>query len=494
MLTDNRYTGALLFNLCAFVLPALYSTLSKLWVANIDSSMVVTTDSYTCIGVVAEVLNEGLPRASWLIIGDNALRSPRSRLQISHTLILFQSILGLIMSIAFVAGASTFADGFVPVEVRSASVTYVRISAFSAFSSAVEYSVNNSTRALDRPDVPLVISTTKFAINIILDLIIISKFHIGGITPTVNMQAGVQLACNLASAFAGLAYFLYRTSFNPKSEFHNEESHTSLRPSFPALIILARPGAIFFTESAVRNALYLWLIHNIVSMGSDYATAWGVFSTIRWGLIMVPVYALEATTLTFIGHSWGKFRKSLNIEIVRTPGSWRQLLNFQDMGTVKPHAKWRQLWGIVRWSFYSLGIALVIEIPMCLLMSFLGARPFARYLSGSDAVAGITERMWQTIDWCYILYAVSTQLAAILLSSRPLWYLYQSLASNLLYVLPWAIVCQTANLDAEHAWTYHSLVFGGSLVFSFFDVALVDGLWAWTLRKGKGRVDRVRAA
>lgn len=76
------------FNLCAFILPALYGTLSKLWVANIDSSMVVTTDVYTYIGVVAEVLNEGLPRASWLIIGDRANRSISARYSLSFTLII----------------------------------------------------------------------------------------------------------------------------------------------------------------------------------------------------------------------------------------------------------------------------------------------------------------------------------------------------------------------------------------------------------------------
>jgi hypothetical protein len=40
----GSYWGSLCFNLLAFLLPALYSTLSKLWVANIDSSLVVTTD------------------------------------------------------------------------------------------------------------------------------------------------------------------------------------------------------------------------------------------------------------------------------------------------------------------------------------------------------------------------------------------------------------------------------------------------------------------
>lgn len=200
------------------------------------------------------------------------------------------------MSIGFVAGASTFAKGFVPVEVRDVSVTYVRISAFSAFSSAIEYAVNTSTRALDKPDVPLVISSVKFAVNIMLDLIIISKFRVGSITPTVNMQAGISLACSLSSAFAGLAYFVYTTSFKHKSDAHEDENR-STSPSVSALIILFKPGLVFFSESALRNALYLWLVHGIVSLGSDYATAWGVFSTIRWGLIMVLSWHLKPRRL-----------------------------------------------------------------------------------------------------------------------------------------------------------------------------------------------------
>ncbi|KAF3039927.1 hypothetical protein E8E12_007484 [Didymella heteroderae] len=430
--------------------------------------MVVTTDTYTYIGVVAEVLNEGLPRASYLVIGDKTSRTFRERVQLTHTLILFQAILALIMSLGFVGGASTFAKGFVPAEVREVSVTYVRISAFSAFSSAVEYAVNTSTRALDKPDVPLVISSVKFAVNIILDLILISKFHVGGITPTVNMQAGISLGCNLASAFTGLAYFVYATSYNKRSAIHQATSHISLRPSLPALRTLFRPGFIFFIESAIRNALYLWLVHGIIGLGSDYATAWGVFSTIRWGLVMVPVSALEATTLTFVGHSWGYVRASIG-----------------DLGTSVRHPlSSKQIWSISRWAIYSVGFVLVFEVPLYLLMSFFGAWSFARYLSGSDEVSNIAARMWRTIDWCYILYSVSTQLATILVSTRPKWYLCQSLASNIFYVLPWAIVCQVVDLKTEDAWTYHSLVFGGSLVFSFFTILAVDAGWVYGLKRG----------
>ena len=314
--------GALLFNFCAFLLPALYATLSKLWVAEFNSKLVVTTDVYTYIGVVAEVLNEGLPRAAWVVIGDKSSRNLASRLTLAHTLILFQAALGLVMSIVFVSAAADFAKSFVPAEVRSASLTYVRISSFSTLSSAIETAVSSSTRALDHPDVPLVISSIKFAINILLDMLIISKFHVGTLQPTVNMQASIRLACDMSSAFAGLLYFIYTTSFRDKAL---RQGWRELRPSRKALIVLIRPGFITFLESAIRNTLYLWLVSGIVSLGTDYATAWGVFNTIRWGLVMVPVQSLEATSLAFIGHVWGQWRNRVRIENLRPRPSWKEL-------------------------------------------------------------------------------------------------------------------------------------------------------------------------
>ena len=94
----GRYFGALLFNLAAFILPALYSTLSKLWVAQIDSSLIVLNDANTYMGVVVEVINEGLPRAAWVVIGNKSARSLSSRIGLTYTLILFQGIHGFFYS------------------------------------------------------------------------------------------------------------------------------------------------------------------------------------------------------------------------------------------------------------------------------------------------------------------------------------------------------------------------------------------------------------
>jgi len=474
LLHRNTYHGALLFNIAAFILPALYGTLSKLWVANIDGSLIVTTDLYTYIGVVAEVLNEGLPRAAWVIIGDKASRSLGQRLQLTHTLIVFQAVLGLIMSIAFVGGASSFASGFVPVEVREASVTYVRISAFDAFASAIETSVASATRALDKPDVPLIISSVKFAVNIALDLLLISKFHVGTHEPTVNLQAGIRVACSLTAAFVGLLYFRWE---NTRKFWRNgaDRQNESTTPTLRALDILLRPGIITFTESAVRNALYLWLVTTIISMGLTYATAWSIFVTIRWGLVMVPVMSLEQTSLAFVGHAWGSWRREIGVR------------------TRRPKINWSSALVIIRPALLSFSLALLTEVPLCIFFTFFGARPFAFYLSGSEEVADLAAMMWRTVDWCYIFYAMSTQPATILLATRPRWYLWQSLASNILYVLPWAIVCQTANLQPDRAWTYHRLVFGGSLVFSFVVIIVVDGLWLWTLMTGRMRLEVFRS-
>ena len=218
------------------------------------------------------------------------------------------------MTIVFVSAAERVAAAFVPAQVRETSITYVQISSVSALSSAVQVAVSDCTRALDNPDVPVIISSTSFAINIILDFLIISKFRVGSRQPTINDQALIRLACDMSSALFGLVYFMYITR---KMVRVSSNQGASVRPGIRALKVLARPSTYTFIESAVRNALYLWLVSRIVSLGEDYGTAWGVFNTIRWGLVMVPVQALEASTLAFVGHNWGQWRARKGPEIRR---------------------------------------------------------------------------------------------------------------------------------------------------------------------------------
>jgi len=373
-LNRSAYPGALSFNIAAFALPALYGTLSKLWIANIDSLQVVTTDIYTYIGVVAEVLNEGLPRTAWLLIGDKTNRTILSRISLSYTLITVQALLGLIMTFIFIGAADRVAAAWVPETVREASLTYVRISSVQALSSAVEVAVASSTRALDKPNVPLFISSMKFVVNIALDLLLISRFHVGTVTPTTTIQALVRMSCDLTASLAGLLYFLV---LSRRMQRISSSHHVKPRPSFSDLKILIPPGISTFLESALRNALYLWLVHGVVSMGADYATAWGVFNTIRWGIVMVPVQALEASSLAFVGHAWGRWRAKVGIEMQQPRASFGDLRSIS-----KPAAT-------------SASLALLVEIPLCIGLSLGGVKSFAYYLSQAEPVALITEKMWR---------------------------------------------------------------------------------------------------
>lgn len=324
----HRYQGSLIFNLLAFLLPALYGTLDKFWIANIDPSQVVTTDVYTYIGVIVEVLNDGLPRSAWLIIGDKSNRTIPSRLHISYTLILVQTVLGAIMTVVFIASAERLAAAFVPAQVRDASIKYVQISSVSALSSALQVAVSNCTRALDKPDVPLLIATITVSINIVLDLLIISKFHVGSWTPTIIDQALIRMACDLTAALVGLFYFVYLARRLRRQYHHDSATMIANRKPFSisAIKILAPPSTYTFIESALRNALYLWLVSSIVSLGETYSTAWGVFNTIRWGLVMVPVQALEASTLAFVGHNWGQWRARVGANLTKAKASSRDLI------------------------------------------------------------------------------------------------------------------------------------------------------------------------
>jgi len=99
----------------------------------------------------------------------------------------------------------------------------------------------------------------------------------------------------------------------------------------------------------------------------------------------------------------------------------------------------------------------------------------------------------QTIDWCYIFYALNYQIAAILLASTTDWYLLQGVISNI-WSLAWAIAVTRINMTAENAWTYDSIIFGGSLVFSFFTLVPMVGIWWVLLLRGRMRVDPIRGS
>jgi hypothetical protein len=154
--------------------------------------------------------------------------------------------------------------------------------------------------------------------------------------PTIVSQAIVRLVGDIASVVAGLLYFYLMVARNVQKEPDGREN---LRIGFPEFITLLKPSVYTFTESAIRNAIYLWLVNRIIQMGGTYATAWGVFNTIRWCLVMVPVQALESSTLAFVGHAWGAFSASSDTSHPRA--SRKEIMSEFDTDEEELSLTWR---------------------------------------------------------------------------------------------------------------------------------------------------------
>lgn len=135
--------------------------------------------------------------------------------------------------------------------------------------------------------------------------------------------------------------------------------------------------------------------------------------------------------------------------------------------------------------------AFAFEIVNGLAIFAISAKPYLDWRSASHAMSSVTGYMRESIGWVYIFYAFSTQLATILLATRPSWYLYQSLIVTVLYTFPLVLI-QKYSLSASQG--FYNSVEAGQLVLGFLLVVAFDVLWAWSLSRGKMRLGAIQSA
>lgn len=129
----------------------------------------------------------------------------------------------------------------------------------------------------------------------------------------------------------------------------------------------------------------------IFSTGLIYATACGVFNTIRWGIVMVLVQALEALTLTG-GLCLGAVESRSRIRSEMVQDLREGPLQYDTINLVFPM--------LTTPSHHEIYLV-VMRCRSCrrsslLHLSFsLGIGGFALYLLGSEPVAATTQYMWR---------------------------------------------------------------------------------------------------
>jgi hypothetical protein len=226
---------------------------------------------------------------------------------------------------------------------------------------------------------------------------------------------------------------------------------------------------------------------------------------------MVPFLSLEASTLTFVCHAWGQWRAIVGAEVKRPKASRKELFRKCPDSFLSGSLRDSSSLEITHSAWVSCRVVLAIEIPFCLSSPSwasnalptisLNLPPWqqqhdvcGRHQVFSSLLPLSTFNIYtQTIDWCYIFYTINAQIASVLPATTPRCYFFQALGFNLWWMLPSGIAV-TRVIPTENAWIYYSVDFGGSFVFSFFNVTIAMGVWAWLLMRGRVRLVPVRAS
>lgn len=174
----SSFVGSLWRNFLASILPALYVVLSRLWLAELNPEYVALTGAWTYVGAISNVINEGLPRAAWRVVGDRNTYSTRQRYELALALISFISALAVLLTVLLLLSAPWLAENFVPRALRTDSILFIRLGSLSHLFLTITNVLSICTRALDEPDIPLGAQTVQFLLNIVLDMLIISRFRV----------------------------------------------------------------------------------------------------------------------------------------------------------------------------------------------------------------------------------------------------------------------------------------------------------------------------
>lgn len=307
-----------------FALPALYSTLSIMWVANIDCSSVQLTQTYTYLQTINEAITEA-GRSCYNVIGDFTNRSRIQKFSLMNTLVSILVIMSFIIVIVISGARVSFVDNFTNGSAHSTAVVYVVIAAWAMFMNTISTLISGCLRSMGYFNLTMYASIIKKSLNIFLDFALISKVRVGWITPTVVTTGWIRFGCEAVA----MVFILLVTLLEQWRELKKRDGGSSstssevargavewklLTPSYRNIHVLSSAPVYCFLKSAYRNMIYLILQHNIIQVRPKYVTAFGNFSTIRWGIIMVINQTFEAVFEVFIASVWGDMRKNVIFE------------------------------------------------------------------------------------------------------------------------------------------------------------------------------------
>lgn len=293
------------FLILAMLIPKLYDLSNVFWIGRIATNALAITEQYEFIAVTIEIVNEAIPFGILALVAQNYHNRDKV-IEIIKAGLLIQIVFSLIVTGIVVFFTNEFVATIgTPAEIVSVTTQYLVLKSVALPFEAVSYILLIAIKSLQKGKEALILVTISVAVNMILDLFLISN------TP-VSMHLGIQ---GVAIGYVVAKIVLMIITVAYLFRILRLDITTILRANWRDHIVpLFRIGGWTGLDSLVRNVGYMGLLLVLNIMGTNEYGGYGLAMTVMWALL-IPVLALGEGTSVVVGNYFGenRFRDLLNV-------------------------------------------------------------------------------------------------------------------------------------------------------------------------------------
>jgi len=280
------------FLVLALLIPRIYSLINTMWIGHIDYSSLAIAEQYEFMGILIEIVNEGVPFGVLALVSQNYKNRSVVLKQLFAGIIL-QLILSTTLSIIILSNMPLFVQIIgTSAEIVDKTIRYLSLRAIALPFNSLALLLIIGIKSLDRAKLSLEIVSVNVLLNIILDLFLISNFPF-------SLQLGLDGAA-IGYLISNITYFI--TALGAIVVIlHIKRQELKSQDFLDNSKSLFKVGGWTGIDSFVRNFFYFFVLQILNFMGPNQFAGFQLFQKIMW-TVLIPVIAISEGTAIRVGN------------------------------------------------------------------------------------------------------------------------------------------------------------------------------------------------
>ncbi|TFF89274.1 MAG: hypothetical protein EU549_01165, partial [Promethearchaeota archaeon] len=273
-------------------IPRLYSLTSTFWIGHIDYSALAIAEQYEFMGILIEIVNETIPFGVLALVSQNYKSQTKIKRQLI-TAVLLQIILSTTLTVLILTNMPFFVNiiGTSP-ELVNQTISYLSLRAVALPFNSLALLLIIGLKSMDRARLGLEIVAVNVAINMMLDVFLVSSFDFSLKLGLYGVAIGYLISniCYCIMAIVGVIHALSIKKAELKRDYITNESKE-----------LFKIGGWTGVDSLVRNVFYFFILQALNFLGSNQFAGFQLFQKIMW-TVLIPVIAISQGTSIRVGN------------------------------------------------------------------------------------------------------------------------------------------------------------------------------------------------